>query len=148
VQGAQIEWQHCRLWAANSSRAPRSACRASASIRCLTKSTRPTPRAARRNRSSAGTSRARRKAHRRQGEQDSQARGVLERPLTNAQVGQSPTALRVPDSGVDFRLDRAKVERGGSLHRRELDGGIPELGHDLLDEDEPRRQRREPPQAY
>jgi hypothetical protein len=34
-------------------------------------------------------------------------------------------------------LDTSKAEGSGLLHRRELDGGFPELQHDVLDENEP-----------
>jgi hypothetical protein len=34
-------------------------------------------------------------------------------------------------------LDLGKAEGCRSLHRREIDGGLPELQHDVLDENEP-----------
>ena len=52
---------------------------------------------------------------------------------------QARPAGRLPlvrlDSRLDFLLDGRQVEGGGRLHRREIDGGFFELGHDFLDKD-------------
>src|SRR6476620_8145859 len=41
------------------------------------------------------------------------------------------------DHVIDLPLHRVEIERCGSLHRRVVDGRLRQLGHLLLDEDEP-----------
>ena len=46
-------------------------------------------------------------------------------------------AVTCLDRLLDFFFDVSQVEERGRLHRRKLDGSFPELGHNVLDQDEP-----------